>query len=226
MFRKFFTLLILFAAISAETNAQQGLHISRLQNFPALPNDTAYGNITYQNILITVSNNTVFTFTGSIDVLLSTRPATLDTLYSDSGIVHTINPGDSLTLQAAPYVFNPQSYDSGDNIVVIWPQARGMSFQTDSTVIVVHFVLFQNILDQQKLRLSIFPNPTQNLVRIQGMEKYKIEYVRIFNAKGIEIRKFSGILPDELSLEHLNRGIYFIEFRTSDFVYTYPLILE
>lgn len=206
--------ILLFLLISGSlfvnrVSAQARLTISQLQGFPVLPNDTAYEGTAYDSILIILNNTGNQPFQDGIDILLLTLPSRTDTLFSDTLLNSPLLPGSSTTFLVPRYFFTPNQYDSGDNIVVVWPQARTQQVDADTLTVHVYFQLIQTISRLQTEGFRLYPNPAVEQVQLKIPENLKLERVIINNAIGQEFyRDFS--FPGHLHLHNWPCGLYFV----------------
>jgi hypothetical protein len=81
-----------------------------------------------------------------------------------------------------------------------------------------------NVVYGSPLNLSIYPNPSQGLFVLTGMNGEVS--LRIFNTLGKEILRKSLILPAELDLSTYPKGVYFMSLKTETHEFFEKLILE
>lgn len=62
----------------------------------------------------------------------------------------------------------------------------------------------------QKNVIKVFPNPSSNFIRIQGL-KMK-DYYKIYNVLGSEIKKGRISNNEEINISNLDSGVYFLKF--------------
>ena len=62
--------------------------------------------------------------------------------------------------------------------------------------------------------MSIFPNPTEDLINIEGID-FKIEFISIFDLNGKEVLKFESGNTTNLNISTLNHGVYLMRIVTS-----------
>ena len=76
--------------------------------------------------------------------------------------------------------------------------------------------LVSNILTQEdKLDLSIFPNPTSDYLRIDS-KKLETSNIRIFNLLGQLILELKEVnLPQSIDVRNFEKGIYVLEIEVS-----------
>jgi hypothetical protein len=62
--------------------------------------------------------------------------------------------------------------------------------------------------------ISIYPNPTQNILHIDVKNNQKIEKLKIYNLSGVELLNVKEN-KQKLNLESLSAGVYFIQIQTN-----------
>jgi uncharacterized repeat protein (TIGR01451 family) len=62
--------------------------------------------------------------------------------------------------------------------------------------------------------ISIYPNPTQNILHIEIKNKQEIEQLKIYNLSGLELINIKEN-QQQLNLESLSTGVYFIQIQTN-----------
>jgi len=62
--------------------------------------------------------------------------------------------------------------------------------------------------------ISIYPNPTQNILHIEVKNKQEIEQINIYNLSGLELI-YVKENKQQLNLESLSAGIYFLQIQTN-----------
>jgi len=62
--------------------------------------------------------------------------------------------------------------------------------------------------------ISIYPNPTQNILHIEVKNNQEIEQIKIYNLSGLELMNVKEN-KQQLHLENLSAGVYFIQIQTN-----------
>lgn len=218
-------LLSFFILLAPKLFSQARLTITSLENFPGMQLDTAYAALSYDSILITIKNTGSTFFQGEADVILVAGTGVPDTLFLDSIGGTNLAPGDSVIRRPPPYQFNSVHFDDGDNIVVVWPQARTSGTLADSLLFLVHFVSLQSITEAAKNVLQIFPNPGTDLIHLGILEINQVEYVRIFNSEGRLVYHSSGN-PGMIPVRGWTPGLYLLEVLGNKRKYSGRLIIQ
>jgi hypothetical protein len=76
--------------------------------------------------------------------------------------------------------------------------------------------------ETETLKLDIFPNPTDGMISIEGINEQAV--VTIFNAHGVEVFSGQMILPDKVDLSTLPHGIYLLRIKNEESVFFKKLI--
>jgi hypothetical protein len=63
--------------------------------------------------------------------------------------------------------------------------------------------------------ISIYPNPVENILKIQGIENEEIESIKIFNSIGNEILETKKINIPEIEISNLLSGVYMVFVKTN-----------
>jgi hypothetical protein len=219
------SLLILFLLVGNNLFSQANLSITDLFGLPSSGNDTAFYNTPYNNIQITIQNTGLSFFQGEVDVLIMGNQQIVDSLYIDSIAGTALNPNDSTVKIVNSYLFNSVHFVDGDNIVVVWPQARSGGISSDTLSFHLYYVSFQSINELSRKPLSISPNPGTDLIRLGISEIIGFEQVRIYNAEGR--LQFESHDPQEMiRIKDWQAGLYFIEVSAKNTVYSGRLIIQ
>ncbi len=180
-------LIFFFAGTMLPANAQVHLQISSLSRFPVSPTDTAYESLTYDSIMIQVQNigNTILN-ADNISILILGTPATgPDILYEDTSMLYTLQGGSTALINASGFVFKPTHFDDGDNIVVVWPQARTTPHISDSLTFHIYYVsLLGSLTNIEEEPVLISPNPLNDFVALEIPSKLGAKQVRIVDVMG------------------------------------------
>lgn len=68
-----------------------------------------------------------------------------------------------------------------------------------------------NEINPEKNKISIYPNPAKDVIKVSLPKNSKIKHYSIFNMLGIEIMKGNISNDDiDISIKHLRKGVYFI----------------
>jgi hypothetical protein len=159
---------------------------------------------------ITAAELTITGLTGNNKVYDGTTNATTIGIPVLSGAVS----GDDVVLEGTP-VFTFESADLGTDIQII---TTGFIITgTDSgNYTLAQPTLFANILTtlgveniaDEKLSLKLYPNPSTNYIRVQGLSD-KANYI-IYNLLGKEVGKGNVKNEEGIKIQDLNNGTYFI----------------
>ncbi|MBP6335049.1 MAG: T9SS type A sorting domain-containing protein [Bacteroidia bacterium] len=212
--------------ISTLCFSQARLRITAIDNFPGqFAADSAFAGTPYDSILITIKNTGTLAFQGEVDVFLTAGPGVLDTLFLDSIGGTLLAPSDSVIRRPAPYFFNSVHFDDGDNIVVVWPQARTGGIPSDTTIFHVYFISLQSIAEFDQKQISVSPNPGTDFIRLDLAEINQLEQVRIIDSSG-RIFFQSKDHAELISIRNWPAGIYFIEVLGNQSRYSGRLIIQ
>lgn len=202
--------LLLLSIASIFVYGQSHLRVISVSGLPVFPSDSITENTGY-NISVQISNEDSATFSDTIDVFLRTDTANaIDTLVYNS-VNTTIQPFDSTTLQTVNYIAKTTHYDDGDNIVVVWPQARSLGGISDSLSFHVYFIpLNAGFNNPSENPIILYPNPFNSYIGLKMDRKMNLKRVRIYNDLG-------QICLDETSpgyfipVSFLEAGTYWLE---------------
>ena len=103
---------------------------------------------------------------------------------------------------------------------------ENMSQGDNKTVSSKHAVLISQVLsvpDNEHVELSIYPNPTNGLVSIEGIED--LQTVKVFNISGQEVI-YQETSELQLDMTALQSGVYFLELTTQNGSITKKLIKQ
>jgi hypothetical protein len=184
---RYILLTFFMAGTLLSSTAQVHLQISSLSRFPVSPTDTAYESLTYDSIMIQVQNigNTILN-ADNISILILGTPATgPDILYEDTNALYTLQGGSTALINASGFVFKPTHFDDGDNIVVVWPQARTTPHISDSLTFHVYYVsLLGSLTNIEEEPIIISPNPLNDFVALEIPSNLGAKQVRIVDIMG------------------------------------------
>lgn len=81
--------------------------------------------------------------------------------------------------------------------------------------------------NQEITSFTIYPNPTSQKVSIQSNQLNKVEHIRILNQLGQTVLSFDNFLTnDQIPLEGLSSGLYFVQIKQGDFIETKKLLIQ
>ena len=220
-----FNLLFLSLLLCHGLFAQSRLTITTITGFTSSIQDTVYYNVPYDSIIVTIKNTGNTSFVGEADIMIRGGRGITDTLFTDSINGTQLAPNDSTVKFPPSYLFNSTYYLDGDNIVVVWPQARSGSATSDSVVLYIHFVTIQSIAELKGKELIISTNPGTDFVRLGISEINQIEYVRIFNLDGRLVYSAKGA-EEAINVKSWTPGIYFIELNSKSGIYKGRLLIQ
>ncbi|HNQ61802.1 MAG TPA: T9SS type A sorting domain-containing protein [Bacteroidia bacterium] len=220
-------IILIFFLFCCSTDLFSQAHLS-ITNLVGLPNsgqDTVYSVSPYDSIEVTIKNTGNLGFQGEADILIRGNLAVNDTLFTDSLSGTILAPGDSVIRYPNSYLFNSVNYVDGDNIVVVWPQARTGNIPYDSLVFHVYYVSFQSISEFENKPLTISPNPGIDYIKLGLAEIKQFEYVRIFDIQG-RIHYESTVPGPTINIQNWNKGLYYIEVIGKNSRYSGSLIIQ
>ena len=210
------TLLLLGGLISA--SAQVHLRVTSLSRFPVAPVDTAFESFTYDSIQVTVENigSTVLNNDNILLFIMGNPANGYDTMYDSPNALFTIQPGTTANITVDSYSFKPVHFDDGDNIVVVWPQARSTPSVSDTLSFHVYFIsLLAEIENPANREVIISPNPVSDYILLDIPEKMSLKQVRIIDILGNCVYNLSSG-QNYISTSEWVSGIYFIEMTGSN----------
>ena len=204
----FYSLLLIFSSVSL---FGQG-HL-RVSSISGLPPDTVFEAGSY-NVDVTIVNDSTVTYTDSIQIRIQGDSMGSDILIPFTAV--SILPSDSVTLQRVGYVFSPQYFEEGDNIVVVWPVAAAVPVTYDPISFNLNFVsMAANTGNVAIESFYIYPNPASKFISINGLTGIKIKQVRIYDVSGKLIYQKSS-LQKFISVEDWPPGLYIIQLENED----------
>lgn len=192
---RYILLTLFMAGTFLSSNAQVHLQISSLSRFPVSPTDTAYESLTYDSILIQVQNigNTLLNADNITIFIQGGTPASgPDILYKDTNALYSIQLGSSALINASGFVFKPTHFEDGDNIVVVWPQARTTPHISDSLTFHIYYVsLLGGLTNIAEEPVIISPNPLNDFVALEIPLNIAAKQVRIVDMLGRTVIKLN-----------------------------------
>lgn len=167
------------------------------------------------NVVNQLKNNGELTFTfDNILLVDSTTNEPESNGYVVFGIKPKMNLADSTTVanKAAIYFdFNP-------------PIITNTVFSTFRKPVVVSILEQEKDLDQ----LSIFPNPTEGILRLRLPEEAKQLHITVYNIQGQRVFYQEGVNPKNLRLDlrSFKEGVYFITAESDGNYYSSKVVLS
>jgi hypothetical protein len=214
MYKPLRIIIVFFLLLSSPTVYSQHLSITGISgNLPL--HDTAYEAVAvYDSINISIINNDSVAFFDTLDVFIraNLRPASY--LYQGQS-PDSIGPFNTITVLPPGYHFDPQYFDEGDNIVVIWPAARNIPYTTDSLIDSIYFQSINLVPELNQFDITVFPNPSTDYIYLDGIDKIKTGQVRIYDILGKEYYDQPEI-GRYVSIRHLPSGIYYLDIEKTD----------
>jgi hypothetical protein len=205
-------LLLFFVSLSAVgCYAQAVLGIGKT-GVDGIPDSIVFGKVIRANYYIKNIGNQPYT--GPLFTNWKTTKTTREKV--DTTKVNNFSPGDSVLID-----FNLESsqvaFNNGSNIIVIWP--TGTSIPTaDSAFKPIYITNVSGIYENKNelVRVSIFPNPANNLLNIDvAQESIGIQSVNIANIEGRVILSVTNNFKNP-DVSDLSPGVYFITVRLND----------
>lgn len=205
-----FIFLCLFSIRAGAQGTTSSLRVAQLINFPSLPNDTIYQDVSYDSILVVVVNDDSIPFQGAISVAMLADSSIFPVYLSFSPTGVFLLPGDSITYVVSNYFFDPASFKEGNNIVVVWPVANvNVTDTLETEVYYVHATGISDVYSPAELYIS--PNPASNQIRIISTPEIQLEQVRIYGIDGRIIYDYK-LKTNKIDINQLHPGIYYIYF--------------
>ena len=197
----------LFTAVfSTKTQAQFAGTFS-IDQVVGLP-DTLNANGQYSfGFLVRNVGNSLYSGTINFDFYVdSMTPGTSQSF--GVGQVGGFTPGDT-SLIPVTYTFSNNTFNIGDNVVVVWPRAINPNSAADSLTFHVYITNLNSVEESGKTSdLKIFPNPAQDFVSFTS-EKNRIEEVRMYDMSGRLVLQSKEHL--KIFTGHLTEGVYIAE---------------
>lgn len=170
------------------------------------PSDSLYFNdtITY-SFLITNTGNTVYNGAVMINYEIN------GSFLQDSiGVGQVIFPGNSISYSRS-FLFSPNRYITGDNIVVIWPTGISPATIGDSVTLHVFGLGYNGIrnISTPSAYHLVYDEQMKNIQLIFNPHDSPMAY-RIFNVNGELLFQKNNPQSGELPLQNVPTGVYFI----------------
>jgi len=139
----------------------------------------------------------------------------------------SLNPGDSMFFSVYDIV-SSQSYNIGDNIVVIWPASIGPS-TSDTSYTSLHVIScltsFKNNII--KSEISVYPTLVKSLINIRSENKLINSFYIIDMSGRIVISKFNlNCNRYSINRKNLLSGLYSIIIETDDEIFVDKIIIN
>ena len=113
------------------------------------------------------------------------------------------------------------TYDNQNNIVNDpYPTAFSSGGFDLDAVGVIHNTTTTNINDEYLTRISIYPNPVKDLVKVLGKQKVLIMELFSLNGKRLQVVRNSTVL----NTDNLEKGVYFLRVKTESKTSTFKLV--
>ena len=204
---------LLAAVFSTKTQAQFAGTFS-IDQVVGLP-DTLNANGQYSfGFLLRNVGNSLYSGTINFDFYVDSMvPGTSQSF--GVGQVGGFTPGDT-SLIPVTYTFSisNNTFNIGDNVVVVWPRAINPNSAADSLTFHVYITNLNSVEESGKTSdLKIFPNPAQDFVSFTS-EKNTIEEVRMYDMSGRLVLQSKEHL--KIFTGHLTEGVYIAEAHFAD----------
>ncbi|MEP7263732.1 MAG: T9SS type A sorting domain-containing protein [Bacteroidota bacterium] len=217
-------ILLAFGGISVTQAQSAQLRIMSLINFP----DTAYEGISYP-VGFNLKNVGASPYQGPLQILIM-GDSVPDVIYFSNNPNFVLLPNDTVQLYANPagsqgYIFTPQFFRPGNDIVVVWPYTTQSTVIVDTLFTAVYFVPLAAVSEYAKEIAGVYPNPFSGILHIKMDSKESVEQVRIFDSSG-RLRKTEKPTENLLDVSYLEAGFYLLEFRTEKKVLYIKVVKE
>ncbi|MBI2259740.1 MAG: T9SS type A sorting domain-containing protein [Flavobacteriia bacterium] len=163
-----------------------------------------------ENGCTNTSDEVTILVTSSPDVTISPIPNVCDTAQNFS-FTQGSPIGGIYTVNGIPTIeFNPGVQYIGENVVVYTYSENGCS-DTAQTIMIVEDCSNIGLVELTN-SIIVYPNPSNGIVEIKGIEKNEIESILIFDQIGKLVMKSKGL--NTLDLSSFDEGQYIIEILT------------
>lgn len=218
MLKRILIVILLAFGGRCVTQAQPAhLRIMSLINFP----DTAYEGISYP-VGFNLKNIGATPYQGPLQILIM-GDSVPDVIYFSNNPNFVLLPNDTVAVFANPagsqgYVFTPQFFRPGNDIVVVWPYTAQSIVIIDTIFTALNFVPIASVSEHVRELASVYPNPFSGILHIEPGNNESVEQVRIFDSSG---RLMGTEKPKQnvLDVSYLKMGFYFIEIFTDKNTY-------
>ena len=216
------SVVVLLMFFSTKTQAQF-IGTFSIDTVVGLP-DTLNANSSYTfGFRVRNVGNTTYSGSFNFDFYVDTMNGAIFSF--GAGQTGNFFPGDTVTFNVT-YLFsiNNNTFNIGDNVVVVWPRALPGSTALDSLTFHVYITNLNGIDDTGKTNsdLKIFPNPAKDFLSFTS-EKNKIEEVRLYDMSGRLVLQSKSHL--KVFTGNLTCGIYIAEAVLSDGIITRKKII-
>lgn len=72
--------------------------------------------------------------------------------------------------------------------------------------------------------ISIYPNPAEDIIYFNLNNKTKIKYIEIYNLSGKLIKRINNIIENNININYLNRGLYFLKISINNNIKYFKII--
>lgn len=206
--------VVLLAALFSTKIQAQFIGTFSIEQVVGLP-DTLNANGTY-SFAFQVRNvgNTLYSGSINFDFYVdSMNPGTSQSFGVNQ--VGGFSPGDSAIVPVT-YMFNinNNTFNIGDNVVVVWPRGISPNSAADSLTFHVYITNLNSIEESSKTAdLKIFPNPANDFVSFSS-DKNRIEEVKLYDMSGRLVLQSKEHL--KIFTGHLTEGVYIAEAHFTD----------
>lgn len=209
--------IALLTTVSTETKAQF-IGTFSIEQVVGLP-DTLNANTSYSfGFQVRNVGNTLYSGSINFDFYVDSMvPGTTQSFGANQ--LGGFAPGDSAVVPVT-YLFsiNNNTFNIGDNVVVVWPRAINPNSAADSLTFHVFITNLNSVEESNKAAdLKIFPNPAQDFISFTS-EKNKIEKVKLYDMSGRLVLQSSEHL--KIFTGHLTEGVYIAEAHFADGIIT------
>ncbi len=215
-------ILLLLTVFSTKTQAQF-IGTFSIDSLVGLP-DTVNANSSYMfGFKVRNAGNTTYSGSFSFDFFVDTMNGAISSF--GAGQTGSFFPGDTITIPVSyQFSISNNTFNIGDNVVVVWPRALPGSTVLDSLTFHVYVTNLNGIDENGKTNsdLKVFPNPAKDFVSFTS-EKNKIEEVRIYDMSGRLVLQSKSHL--KIFTGNLTYGVYIAEAILSDGIITRKKII-
>lgn len=208
------SILILFALSGNKVHAQF-MGIFSIQAVVGLP-DTLVANTTYSfAFLVKNVGNTLYSGSINFDFRVNGSPGGNIQSFG-ANQVGGFTPGDTVLVPVTyNFSINNNTFNIGDNVVVVWPRAINANSAADSLTFHVYLTNINNIDENEKTNsdLKIFPNPADDFVNFISVKK-SIDEVKLYDITGKLILRNKTVA--KIFTGNFIQGIYIAEVRFTD----------
>jgi hypothetical protein len=212
---------LFFLSINLQVFSQLNVKVTSLQGIPFI-SGMAQEDSSYFISFDLVNTGTI-TVSDTFDVFIQADALIIDsnaviTTLSDTNTAgfDSIAPGDTISKSNQSFLFSSVNFDSGDNIVVVWPHARMANMDGDKDTTHIFFIpLNNNIDDPENSSIILYPNPSTSYISFKDPGQGKIKQVRILTVDGKLVFQTQNT-RDFINIADWKPGLYFIEVEKTD----------